>query len=190
MRGLKSQKLPKKSRVGRGRPRVEGVVATLKDAAARLELPVDLLRMARGAGCTAFRKNGTVSTVELKEWFAKNPTRLPNANALVDKIQWDAEDKKAIAEMRQHKLAVMRRDVIPVAEVKLKFTRAVLDAKKGFTEAVRTLMQEVTLHCGASEAQIAWAMAQGEKRVRDVLTVLAGKEFCGVTCPKCKEEIK
>jgi 3-deoxy-D-manno-octulosonic-acid transferase len=42
---------------GGGRPRGETYARTLKDAAARLQLPVDLLRMARAAGFVTVRRS-------------------------------------------------------------------------------------------------------------------------------------
>jgi hypothetical protein len=187
---MKKGKRSAVSKKKRGRPRGENLMAGIKAASAELGIPIGVLQMMRAAGCPAFRQDGRIHRDTLLKWRAENSDKMPDANDMVSQMHWTAEDKKAIAETRMHKLALLRREAIRVTEVKLKFTRAVLDAKKAFTEVVRTLMQEVTLHCAANEAQIAWAMALGEKRLRAVLTALSSKEFCGVTCPKCKTEIK
>ena len=189
---MKKGKRSAVSKKKRGRPRGENLMAGIKAASAELGIPIGVLQMfrARFGAEGGFRQDGRIHRDTLVKCMAENKDQMPDANDMVSQMHWTAKDKQVIAETRMHKLALLQREAIRVTEVKLKFTRAVLDAKKAFTEVVRTLMQEVTLHCAANEAQIAWAMALGEKRLRAVLTALSSKEFCGVTCPKCKTEIK
>ncbi len=177
MSGIKSSK-GVKLKESRGRPRGETRAGTLKDAAYKLGLPVDLLRMARAMGCTAFLENGGVNLPELSQWFVENKGRLPDATGMVSKIQEDALDKKAIREMREHKLALARREVIPATEMRLTFTRAVLDMRRRLIAGVRTLGQEIALHCGGTEEQIAWALNLSERRARDILTDFSANEWC------------
>jgi len=71
----------------------------------------------------------------------------------------------------------LRRDVIPVGEVRLSFTRATIEMKRRLLEGVRTLAQEIGLHLAGTEEQIAWALKLSEKRARDILTEFARNEW-------------
>jgi hypothetical protein len=160
-----------------GRPRGENLARSIKDAAARLSLPLGVLVMARAAGCAAFRQDGRVHLDTLVQWLADNPGRLPDADAMVDKLKWDAREKQARAEMREHRLAVARREFIPAREMRLEFTRAVVDMKKRLLEGMRTNAQEICLHLAATEEQIAWAIQKAERRSREILTEFAKGEW-------------
>jgi hypothetical protein len=166
----------------------------LKEAAAKLGVPVDLLRMARAAGCKAFKSSGRVCIVEAAQFLADNPhlasasSDASDASAMVSSVRESALDKKAIREMREHKLALLRREVIPATEMRLTFTRAFLETKKKFSESFRTLAQEIGLHMAGTEDQIAWALNLSERRARETLLDLSKNEWLA-TCPKCGEKL-
>ena len=161
----------------RGRPSGEKIARSIKDAAAQLSLPLGVLVMARGAGCPAFRQDGRVNKEILVKWLEENSDRIPDANAMVDKLKWDAREKKARAEMREHRLALARREVIPAREMRHTFTRAVVDMKKRLLEGMRTNAQEICLHLAATQEQIAWAVQKSEARSRQILTEFAKGEW-------------
>jgi len=161
----------------RGRPRGENLARSIKDAAAQLSLPLGVLVMARGAGCAAFQQDGRVHKDTLLQWLAENPGRLPDADAMVDKLKWDAREKQARAEMREHRLAVARREFIPAREMRLEFTRATIDMKKRLLEGMRTFAQELCLHLAATDDQVSWAIQKAERRSREILTEFAKGEW-------------
>jgi len=54
-------------------PKRDGVVDTLRQAAAILGLPGEALRRAKKNGCPAFRSGSRVHVGELRQWLEKNP---------------------------------------------------------------------------------------------------------------------
>jgi len=160
-----------------GRPRGDNLARSIKDAAAQLSLPYSVLVMARAKGCRAFRPDGRVHKDTLVQFIAEHPELLADADVLMDKFKWDAREKQARAEMREHRLAVARREFIPAREMRLEFTRAVVDMKKRLLEGMRTNAQEICLHLAATEEQFAWAIQKAERRSREILTEFAKGEW-------------
>jgi hypothetical protein len=160
-----------------GKPAGQNVARSIRDAAAQLGLPLGVLVMARAAGCPAFRQDGRVDKPVLVQWLKDNPHRIPDADAMVDKLQWDAREKRARAEMREHRLALARREVIPAREMRREFTRAVVDMKKRLLEGMRTNAQEICLRLAANNEQITWAVDKAEARSRQILTEFAKGEW-------------
>jgi hypothetical protein len=174
---------------GRGRPRGERYVSGLAEAAGRLQISLALVKMCKAAGSKAFRSSGLVCLPELEEYIAAHPELNPAMSDLLNEQKEKTLDKKAIRELREHELMLARRLVIPVAEVKLDFSRAFVEARKQFTDGARTLAQSVALHCAGTEEQIAWAIAQAQKMAREALFSLSKKEWLS-PCPHCGKEIK
>jgi len=183
MRGVNLEKhrfkepLKPKRTIARRRQRDETIAATLAVAAARLQLPVELLRTAKHMGCPAMKQNGRVNLPELQQWLAEHPDLVNSSEDMVGVTKENFLRAKADREMREHRLAVLRRDVIPVGEVRLSFTRATIEMKRRLLEGVRTLAQEIGLHLAGTEEQIAWALKLSEKRARDILTEFARNEW-------------
>lgn len=171
------------------RPRGEKYAGGIAEAARILGVPIALVTLARKAGCDAFKSSGLIAIDELDKFIQENPKLQVDISDTLAASREIFLDRKAAREMREHRLAVARRAVIGVEEVRLSFTRAFVDCKKLFTEGIRTHSQNVALHCAAPEEKIAWAIAQGEKLAREILVDLSKKEWLG-KCPNCHKEIK
>jgi hypothetical protein len=174
---------------GPGRPRGERYVSGLAEAAGRLQISLALVKMCKAAGSKAFRSSGLVCLPELEEYIEDHPEFHPSIASLVDEQNEKVLDRKAIRELREHKLMLARRLVIPIETIKLDFTRGFVEARKTFTDGARTLAHNVAVHCAANEEQIAWAIEQAKKMVREALVGLSRKEWLS-PCPHCGKEIK
>ena len=158
------------------------IVPSMASAATTTGLPSATVKAAKEAGCSAFFRNGNVDCDELKKFVAENPGIGKEAMSFSEA---ERRDKQAVAEIRETKLAQMRRDLILADEMRRDFTRAIFAAKSKFLSLPARLSQRFALMDDAIEIEI-----ELKREIIEALSELSKCEWAKMKCPKCKGEIK
>jgi len=159
-------------------------------AASRLGKPLLLLQAAKSAGCLAFKPGGPVDVGELERYLSEHPEVTTAQDGPISKEIEERLKLRAERRMKEHKLDLAKRVVIPSDEIRRTFTRYVVANKSKTWAAIKTASQEIGLALGLTSEQMLIVEEKMVGRVRVAYEELARCEWGVAKCAKCGEEIK
>jgi len=95
-----------------------GVASNQRAASALTKLPLGALKLAKDAGCPAFRIRGDVDCDALMKWVDAHPEVFQSEDGTVDKQKEEALKIRAERKLKEYKLAEWEGEFIPLETVK------------------------------------------------------------------------
>lgn len=105
------------------------LVSSLRQAATALNLPWELLRVAKAAGADGIDSAGRVDTDKLRAWIKANPDKLQSAKPAARISEAEARIAEAKAEEVEHRVAVKKRQFVPTQVSAGRIAKLAIDQK-------------------------------------------------------------
>lgn len=166
------------------RKRKNNRAGSMVAAAAMIGERIECVQMAKAAGCTAFRANGSIDCGALKSFLAEHPAigeavaKMPDAK-LERGLKYQAERK-----LREAELGQLQGTLILKSEAKLVITRYGVGLKSKLLALPRQLGLPLSLTKDRTDAEQILLQAIGA-----ILTQMFRCDWGECTCPHCGKEI-
>jgi len=168
-----------------GRRKTKWLVPTMAAASGATGLPMDAIKEAKRAGCTAFPANGNVDCTLLLKFLAEHPEILERAGASVNMAVEEALTKRAERIVAEHRANVAIGEFLPLKDMKQDGTRFVMELKRKAFALPRRLAHVFALETDAINIE-----QKLNEELTEVFSDISKKPWTSMTCPKCKTEIQ
>ena len=165
-----------------------GIAPTMAAAASITGLAPEIVSAAKEAGCEAFRSRGDVNCDVLMQWLAEHP-EIAAETGVINKPLEEALKIRAERQTKEHKLAELKRKVIPIDEVKRTYTRSVLAAKSKLLSSDKAIGMKAKLRLGITEDQLTKLSEIVIEEHREIAREMSKGEWFLQECPYCEKAL-
>jgi hypothetical protein len=162
----------------------ERVFDSMEAAAGALNLKIDQIKAAKAAGSDAF-SGSRVDGEKLLLFIADNP-EIGKATEGINIAIEEALKMRADREIKEHKLAELRRNVIQKDEIKRTVTKMIVGAKSQLLGCEKAMTMKARMELALTDEQV---MKLGEIIAAGhvgVMKSMAKGEWFEAKCPQCK----
>lgn len=131
-----------------------GLAGTLQAASGRTGLPLAFLKKAKADGWTCFKSNGTIDCDALIVEAAQHADQVEKFADIPDKRVEDALLTRARRQREEQRLAVERKDLIPLAEARRDAALCILATKMKFMANVDSVTSAAAMKLQLTAGQI------------------------------------
>lgn len=160
----------------------------MASAASKTGLEIEIVAAAKDAGCGAFRARGDVDCDALIAWLSEHPEIATSAGVINRNLE-EALKIRADRMLKEHKLEVARRGVIPVDEMKRDATRTIVAAKSKMASSEKTFAMKAKMRFALSDEIIGGLVEILTEGHKEVQRELARGDWIMQECPHCKKPL-
>lgn len=183
------QRVNEKRRGGQ-RAGVIGYAATLPAAAAKLNLPLALVKKLKADGWSCFRPNSSVDCDELMAELSKQPELLKEFDGVPDKRIEDALLTRAKRRREEQKLETESGALIPRTSARYEAARCILACKMKLVSNIDSITAAAAMKLALDDAAVNDLRRIVTDATYSALKDMTRGEWGDVGCPNCNTHLE